>query len=885
MSVGESAPTAETQQGWYRWFYLPMLVALVAALWLLGQLNFLLFHGLVECFRICVSAAILTVAWNARRYAQDGLFLSLGIGFGCVGALDTLHVFAYRGMGVFPKAHDGDLATQLWVASRYVEALTLLATALWRSRQRLVALLLSGLTVVLLLSIFVFDLFPSCFTVSAGLTTFKKVSELVVVFVHIVAFALFWRLRGTLPTSAFRPLLAAIALSGAAEITFTLYVSVFGASAILGHLLKFAAFVLIYRGLVVASLQQPYDLLFRGLQLSEQRLRALFDRHHAPMLQIDPVVGRILDANDAAARFYGWEREELRQKTIQEINQLSPKEVDAEMARAAAEQRNHFVFPHRRADGEVRIVEVHSTPIESAGGTVLFSIVHDVTAKDRAERALQAEHELLVKVAASYPSYVSLIESDFTAGFTSGRAFARRGLDPSSFVGLSLEQVFGEQADTVRAHYERAFDGEEVVFDLVVGEEHQHYTVVPIEEDGQVRRILAVVEDRSRLYALEEQLRQSQKMEAIGTLAGGIAHDFNNILAAIMGHAELALEESDVAETVQTDLQQILSASKRAKDLVQQILLFSRKETGLLRPLEIHGVVQEAVKLLRGTIPATVSIQEEIDESCGVVEADATQLVQVVVNLATNAHHAMRPKGGCLTVRLHREDLEAARSETLVGLAPGPHVVLEVCDTGSGIEATELQRIFEPFYTSKAPGQGTGMGLAVVHGIVSAHGGAIEVDSQLGVGSTFRVWLPSHAEGAAGAMVSGPLVAATASERILVVDDEPAVRSVMKRMLEQLGHEVTALASPEEVLTAFRRAPESFTLLVTDQTMPGLTGMGLVRALRELRPGLPVVLCTGFSEDVDEAAAEQLAVVLLHKPVSKKALASALQQALTLPQG
>jgi PAS domain S-box-containing protein len=390
----------------------------------------------------------------------------------------------------------------------------------------------------------------------------------------------------------------------------------------------------------------------------------------------------------------------------------------------------------------------------------------------------------------------------------------------------------------------------------------------------------AIIRDISERKRLETQLRQAQKMQAIGTLTGGIAHDFNNILSAILGYAELALDEVEQGSAVWHDLQGTLTAGRRAKDLVRQILAFSRQTERARTSIHLHLLVEEALALLRAALPSTITIRPIIDRNAGAVLADPTQMQQVLINLCTNAAHAMRETGGVLEVRLEPLELALDAPSIAPGLKAGAYVRLTVQDTGYGMPPAILERIFEPFFTTKGMGEGTGMGLAVAHGIIAHHEGAITVQSTPGQGSTFAVYLPrSDSPGTAPPLTEEPVVGG--KERILFVDDETALVHVGRATLQRLGYQVVVCTSSAEALETFRAAPYSFDLVITDRTMPSLTGEVLVRELHQIRPDIPIILCTGFSHPVTSEQLRALEVdAFLLKPVMVNEWARVIRQVL-----
>ena len=383
-------------------------------------------------------------------------------------------------------------------------------------------------------------------------------------------------------------------------------------------------------------------------------------------------------------------------------------------------------------------------------------------------------------------------------------------------------------------------------------------------------------EERERL---EAQLQQAQKMEAIGALAGGIAHDFNNILSAIIGYTELAML-NEGAEHCQAELKQALLASNRARDLIKQILAFSRQTDEERMPIRVGLVTKECVKFLRATIPSTIAIKTRIDEKSGTVLANSVELHQIIMNLCTNALHAIGDRGGTLEIAVEETEIDEAQKQDTIGLEVGPYVRVSVKDTGGGIPPEILGKIFDPYFTTKAKGVGTGLGLAVVHGIVRKSGGAIQVESVPDHGTTFHILLP-RVDQPSAQQVEQIGVPVGGSERILFVDDETMLAGIGQQMLKRLGYDVVARTSPIEALELFKAKPEHFDLVVTDQTMPGMTGDALAREMMRIRPGLPVIICTGYSQSIDERKAFEMGIRgFVMKPILINRIAVAIRTAL-----
>ena len=379
---------------------------------------------------------------------------------------------------------------------------------------------------------------------------------------------------------------------------------------------------------------------------------------------------------------------------------------------------------------------------------------------------------------------------------------------------------------------------------------------------------------------LESALQHAQKMEAIGTLAGGIAHDFNNILSAVIGYAELALGHPELDSETERHLDKIRLAGIRARDLVRQILTFSRRGKEELKPLLMEPLVKEALKLLRSSLPTTIEIVQDISPGEIVVMADPVQIHQIVMNLCTNAAHAMEAKGGRLTISLSYLHLTERDLRLHPELAPGGYLKLSVQDTGVGIPRNILEKIFEPYFTTKEKGKGTGLGLVVVHGIVRNYGGAIYAYSEPGRGSTFNVYIPTvDAKVRPEEMVA--TYTSSGNEHILMVDDEPMLLDVGKQMLERLGYRVSIFSNSLEARESFRKTPEAFDLVLTDMTMPNMTGDKLATEMMGIRSDIPIILSTGYNANISSERASEIGIkAFIYKPVVEEELARTIRAVL-----
>ncbi len=535
------------------------------------------------------------------------------------------------------------------------------------------------------------------------------------------------------------------------------------------------------------------------------------------------------------------------------------------------------------ATGREKIVELDSVPFTFNREACFISLLVDVEERYKAEETRrrlvtaieQARESIVITDNRGVIEYVNPAFTDVT-GYSRDEVIGltprilRSGEHDTDFYRTIWETITAGRVWQGRI-VNRRKDG--ILFT-------ESATISPVRNTiGQITHFVAVKRDITHEVELEAQLRQAQKMEAIGTLAGGIAHDFNNILGAILGFTDMALLHCEPGSPLHENLSHIRKGGKRAADLVQQILTFSRMTTAEKEPVPVVPLVRESLKLLRASLPATIEIEQELDAAGMNVLANPVKIQQVVMNLCTNAFHAMRDKGGLLTVTL--APVPAAECRRMLTSVKGDCVRLTVSDTGTGIDPETMERIFDPFFTTKGPGEGTGLGLSVVHGIVRDLGGTITVSSDPGQGTVFTVILPAVRRDLSPVLanLNEPLPGGT--EHILIVDDETDILETCKMMLQHLGYAVTLCSRPLKAVELVRAQEELYDLVITDQTMPKMTGTELINALLSIRPGLPIILCTGYSDKVNEEVARRAgARRLLMKPVELRKLARAIREVL-----
>jgi PAS domain S-box-containing protein len=519
--------------------------------------------------------------------------------------------------------------------------------------------------------------------------------------------------------------------------------------------------------------------------------------------------------------------------------------------------------------------------------TGIIGVTRDISKRKKAEEALRESEEKYRTVLEANPDPVVVYDIEgkviyFNPAFT--RVF---GWTLAERLGKKMDVFVPEEAwKETKMMIEKVLAGERFS-NIETFRYNRKGKIIPVSVSGAVYRdkngtpIGSVINlrDISHQKKLEAQLQHAQRMEAIGTLAGGIAHDFNNILSSVIGYTELAIDDERRGTFQHQNLQEVLLACDRAKDLVKQILTFSRQVHQEQKPIQLKLIVKEALKLLRASIPSTIEFNLII-QSNALVMGDSIQIHQVLMNLCTNAAHAMEENGGLLTVSLIDVEFDSDFIASFPDLKPGPYINLIVTDTGHGMSPDIMEKIFDPFFTTKEKGKGTGMGLSVVHGIVRSHGGAIYVYSEPGKGSIFKVCLPAiESRFKPEEKAERPIP--TGTERILFIDDEPVIMKMGKKILESLGYDVVARNSSIEALELFKEKKDRFDLVITDMTMPHMTGEKLAEKLMQIRPDIPVILCTGFSYRIDEKKALDMGIrSFISKPILKRVIAETIRKVL-----
>lgn len=948
------------------------VLLLLPLLYFISRYNYNLFHSFADGISIVIAACAFTIIWNSRHLVDNNYYLYVGIAFLFFAFLDSMHVLGNKDMGIFREY--GNLGPTFYIASRYVLSVSLLIAPVFINRKLNTALmftLYSLVTILILLSIFYWKIFPACIVEGVGLTPFKIISDYIICLILLGAIGLLAVNRQSFDFRVLRLIISSIILFIATGLTFSLYTDPFGITNLVGHLFQVASFYLVYLAFIETSVTKPQEILYRRLKQHEEalanNLRELdyanigLQQEIAERKQVEiklqstlqrfftilsnAYAGILLVSDESLVEFanqafcdyfnltdspeglIGLNSVEMYDKIGQSY--LHPDEALTRIKQILAEGRPVRGEEVRMKGGRTCLRDFYPILVEGKSyGRVWFHL--DITAREQTQTALEKMKDILsegqkiahvgtfeyiaddrimvwseeeyriygldptgpsptydVMLAKSiHPDDADLLHQTFTAALQSGSVYEleHRIVHPDGSVRWvydraqphfdrdgKLARYVGATLDiTEHKRLEEELSKRQVELELRVQERTAELT----------RAYDKLMEETKERANLEEQLRQSQKMEAIGTLAGGVAHDFNNILAAIIGFTEMVEEDLPPESQSRPRIGRVLKAASRGKDLVRQILAFSRKTELERKPLSLSSVIHETFQLLRASLPTTIEMNLSSKATRDTILASPAEVQQIIMNLATNAFFAMREKGGILSINTTDIDFEPDSPVLDADVEPGEYVQLVVADTGHGMEHQVMQRVFEPFFTTKGVGEGTGMGLAVVYGIVKSLHGTIAVESEPGKGSTFRICLPvARADENQESIVVQATPGGT--EHILFVDDEELLVEWGQAALERLGYTVTALTDSMEALKLFSVDPSRFDLVITDQTMPKLTGLHLARKLLAIRTNIPIILCTGHSDSVTPQKARDAGIRdFLMKPLGKQQLAEAVQRVL-----
>lgn len=600
--------------------------------------------------------------------------------------------------------------------------------------------------------------------------------------------------------------------------------------------------------------------------------------------------------SDNVQRLFGYSDKDFISGDISYVAVIHPEDLQrvADEVAFFSAQKESLFFEHEpyriiTKNNEVRWVSdsTHIRRDDQGEITHFQGIVENITKRKEAEEQLKAKHEEWEKTFNSIPDIITLQDQNMRIVRANQAAYDFFEMASGDLIGAHCYDIFRgisapcsdcpmvETIKDVKNH-------SAIIHHENMGKIFQVTSSPILDQNHEVQYLVHIAKDITEQKRIEEELFQAHKMEAIGTLAGGIAHDFNNILTAIVGYSEMAILDLPDDSKAKRKIELVLKSGQRAADLVKQILTFSRKTDHKLEPLSPHLVIKEALKMLRSSMPTTIEFQVDIDKECGTIMADPTNIHQIIVNLCTNALHALEAEKGMIGVSLQRVEMGIDEIRGEPDVSPGPFIVLTVSDTGCGMDQDTLGRIFDPYFTTKELGKGTGLGLAVIHGIIRDYHGFIRVESHPGQGSSFSVYIPAlPLETATSADTEKKGSLPTGTERILVVDDEVMVVNLHRQILDQLGYQVSATTDSRDALQKICADPDQFDLIITDQTMPHLTGGELAQEILKKRHDMPIIICTGYSSVLPQEEALALGIKkYVRKPVDRRSLAHIVRQVL-----
>ncbi len=867
--------------------------------------HYLPLHTGLEFVSIAAAFLVFATVWHTRSRDHSSVLVVIATALFAAGWLDFFHALSYKGMPELVSPSSVEKGIAFWLAARVIVAVTLLAVSL---RPRLPvptkALRLGVLAAYTALNLLVIwavlwheALLPRTYIEGEGLTPFKRWIEWLITGMLAAAAWRFYR-QARQSDDEFLPLIfGAAALGALSELFLAQYEVISDALNLMGHLYKFVCYTLIYRAMFVVNVRRPYQQLAAQTATLRQANDTLRTQSLALASITSPVLvtdldGRVGWRNRASAELTGKQAGDTPLSLF--AAPLTPDAAQAADMRQTLRSGQVWRGLVHSLDGHGKAVVLNRTvtPLRNESGDIIgyVSVAENITGQSRAELRQQRVLETAIDGFWIADDEGRLLEVN--------DAYVRMtGYPADELIGKHLPQLeVVEKPEVTRQRLARLRELGREQFMTRIRHKEGHTLAVEISAawDPQSRCFYVFTRDRTEREQsaavqqdLERQLQQSQKVQALGQLTGGIAHDFNNILAAILGYSNLALNRfvPDKQGKLASYLREVIMASERARDLIAKMLSFTRTQSsasaGVISPA---AVVREVVAMMRPSIPSSIEIRFRIDTEQN-IRMDPGELNQILVNLIINARDAVGDHG-LIDIRLHTVLVDGEICAASQQRLSGPYLALDVSDNGSGIAPEHLPRLFDPFFTTKDVGKGTGLGLSVVHGILRRSDAHVVVDSIPGHGSLFRLLFPIAAQQPAqpGTPPEQTSPAAGTGQRVWVVDDEPAVARYLGELLADWGYHARTFSDPAEAVSALEAAPDQIDLLITDQTMPGMNGLELAQLARHFKPGLPVVLCTGFSESIDAGEVSRLGIRhTVRKPVSLPELSQALIDELQLP--
>lgn len=829
---------------------IPFIVSTV--LIFLSFSNFLLFHTLAEFFAITIAILTSVVAWNMYPFTRNNYLMYIGSGYFWIGVLDLLHTMAYKGMNVIPGS-GANMAVQFWIGTRYLEALLLLSAPwfLTHSFNRIRYFIIFGVISFLIISLVYAGYFPEGFIPGTGLTSFKIVSEYVIISILAVAIYYLYSQRALIESHIVNILIVSIVFTMFAELAFTFYVSVYGISNIIGHIFKIFSFWLIFQAIITTTLKEPFLVMSKGA--------STYDAIPDATIVVDEN-GIIHQANNEAHKLSNYKNNELIGKNNHEIFHAKNVKIEHCLVCQAIINSTELRGLELEIDENKIWYDFSLSKIIGASnlnGTV--EVIRDISQRKQAEKKVKELDVLKNSIVDNLPNMVFVKDAN-------DHRYVDWNTAAEELTGLLKEEMLGnndfdfwpeEQAqffidkDNEVIQSKKLFDiPQEPITTKFKGTRTLHTKKIPIYDDeGKAKYLLGISDDITDKLRTEEMLRHSQKMEAVGQMSGGIAHDFNNQLGVILGYAELLLQQS-LSEKQLKWIKAVQTAADRCAELTQQLLIFSRKGEVDKKIINVNTLFSDMEVMIQRTLTPEIDVKYYYADSLWPIEVNPGACKDVILNLILNARDAM-PDGGSLTIETSNCVISEKSAEKIPNLSSGEYVQIMISDSGHGMSKAVYERIFEPFFTTKEVGKGTGLGLSMVYGFVHRYGGDILLETNPGEGATFRIYLPCVVEYESETEVANENKNHEKGyENILIVEDEAALAEYAEEILKERGYTVYSVVNAADALTILENT--SIDLLFTDIVMPGgMGGYELAEKASQMNPNLKVLVTSGFADKAE----------------------------------
>jgi len=817
-----------------------------------SQFNFLLFHTLAELFAIIVAVLMCVVAWQMYPFTRNNYLMYLGIGYFWIGVLDMAHAISFKGMSVFPDI-SGDVTVQFWIATRYFEALLLLSAPWYlaaRLNYRLVFLVCSGITVLIFLAVSSGN-FPVMFVEGQGLTTTKIYSEYLIITILIAAAWHLWKKRELIDERIIHIMLLSVMLTACAELAFTFYIDLHGLSNLVGHIFKLFSYWLIFMAMVRTTLQEPFTVMSRGANT--------YDAVPDATIMVDKN-GMIYQVNNAACKYTGNSRRELIGGSSHDY--FHPQGVDAEDCEICQHSRHGDEITNLEIENKENNKWFDYTISPVVGLTELdgsVEIIRDITDRKQVEQELGDVNELKNSIVENLPAMLFVKRTeDYRYVEWNKAAEELTGLDREEMLGKNDFDFFTEDEAAFYVDMDKKVISEGRLHDIPEEPIHTrnngvrllHTRKIPIfNSQGEANFLLGISEDITVKRETEEMLRRSQKMEAVGQLSGGIAHDFNNQLGIVTGYLEFLKAYVKDNEKQLGWVESASKAAQRCVELTKQLLLFSRAKPAGKSDVDVNFCVNEIEDIIEKSVTPEVKVNYQLEPDLWQVSVDQSELEDAIVNMVINARDAM-PDGGEIIIRTSKIYLDNDFVSNSPGVSSGEYSMLEIKDNGFGMSKEVIEHIFEPFYTTKPVGKGTGLGMSMVYGFVQRYDGSINIDSSPGAGSSIKIYLPraNVKEKESNRVIDEERVMKMpqGSETVLVVDDEIDLLNLASEYLGSLGYKTFKALNATEAIDLIEK--EKIDVVFTDIVMPGgMNGYELADKVREEHPGIKVLLSSGYT--------------------------------------